>query len=76
MRGKAGFKGVQLFCSLDNPYEIFYPLLIEDKRRPTSFYESENLKKTYQDACGISKLEIYLLDKNRGFLGLICKSSM
>ena len=66
-REKAGCKGGQLFRGADNPNDIFILLEWKTKEGATTFFESEDLKKTMQDAGVISKPEIHFLEKVEDF---------
>jgi len=62
-RRKAGCKGGQLFRSLDEPNDLCILLEWDKKEDATEFYESEDLKKTMQQAGVTGKPEIYFLEK-------------
>jgi heme-degrading monooxygenase HmoA len=66
-REKLGSKGWQLFHSLDNPNEIVILLEWDTKEHATMFIESEDLKKTMQDAGVVTKPEVHFFEKIEDF---------
>ena len=64
---KAGCEGWQLFHSLDNPNEITIILEWDTKEHATKFIESEDLKKTMQEAGVTTKPEVYFFEKMEDF---------
>jgi heme-degrading monooxygenase HmoA len=63
VRKTSGCKGGYVFRSADNPNEVMVLLEWEDHDRARQFTESENLKKTMEQAGVTDHPDIYFLDE-------------
>jgi heme-degrading monooxygenase HmoA len=64
---KAGCKGGQLFCILDNPNEIFIFFTWDTKENATRFLESEDQQKNSARRRVVGKPEVHFFEKIEDF---------